>query len=40
MEGNVRRCQTCKGQGRIYKEVSPGKWHEIRCPDCCDDGTT
>lgn len=32
------RCQTCQGNGKILKEVKPGKWEEQRCPARCNNG--
>lgn len=32
------RCQTCQGNGKIYREVKPGKWEYVKCPAGCING--
>jgi hypothetical protein len=32
------RCQTCQGNGKIQKEVKPGKWEQQPCPARCNNG--
>lgn len=32
------KCQTCQGNGKIYKEVKPGKWEWQACPAGCTNG--
>lgn len=35
---DVVACQTCHGNGKIHKEVKPGKWEWQKCPAGCRDG--
>jgi len=35
---NVVACQTCHGNGKIHKEVKPGKWEWVKCPAGCNNG--
>jgi hypothetical protein len=34
----VEACQTCHGQGQVYREYKPGKWRYEKCPAGCRDG--
>lgn len=31
---NPRICLNCQGNGKLYKEVKPGKWEYVTCPAC------
>jgi hypothetical protein len=34
----VEACIHCQGNGKIYKETSPGVWEEVKCPAGCRKG--
>lgn len=33
-QGNVRRCQSCHGNGTIRRQVKPGVWEDETCHAC------
>lgn len=35
---DVVACQNCHGNGKIHKEVKPGKWEWVNCYACGGSG--